>query len=808
MQRNARGDFCAATAEGGGTHPTAFSKVYSTPVNPVRLNPTTFLAAPQQGIINSSSGSFVKFTSSPLTKSNGAVRRSSIKQMRYDALRPTQLETSWHSRSFSEHSYLNPSFRPQVSFNDSPTIIPTSLSTLSIQQSDYQWTPSGYVKEVQSEPLKRRASQSHALPHVSSVYTTAGNMISAMAQLQSKGPRSPTKRMSFSRRSSDDDSSGITFQMFVNGVKQSGLMSNSDAIKRRLLEDYELNRQKEVEFNEASLTSTGPPYPTLPYFEELTSLQSQRGIATNTLDRHRSLRKHSQIGTVYIPSQPVDSSMTRSEYNDRIMDYRGNSTVASRVVTGGRGGGGFNDYSSGGSISAVTSPTISRGLIKPTEHASPNSVIEELQSRFQNSTRSKEKRPILKNAPVNADYVTPVYQRRIATAGIATTTLASRPHHQSELVLPTTTAASFEQPLRSINMASTVRLDPDPNGTLRATEGSDYRGGPSFRRLQTLYGTNINQKRFPSDNALDMTYLEGKPQQPSPLRPRFFVSGRKAGTVKIQVRSRSEQASPTNGPPSSPRQAFRVASAGGGGGLRGGSGVTFDDRIRSKQVILPQAAPIPSQASSRRPNTSSSVDGPQTEDDENLVLPSVREIIRQVEEMTLKNSSAHNSTTSLSRHPYYSYQQSASPGSSQHMSRSIARPMNAEQYGGAANRSQSASSILTNGGGLPKLMNHDGGYHGSGSNPDDFYANSFSQGYATTRRGDLDSDGRRNATNSAFHIPRKGEQITNLPQDYQKLLEAFLEQRRQIQRLRKEIMDKDRLIASLEKDIHMYEPWR
>lgn len=40
------------------------------------------------------------------------------------------------------------------------------------------------------------------------------------------------------------------------------------------------------------------------------------------------------------------------------------------------------------------------------------------------------------------------------------------------------------------------------------------------------------------------------------------------------------------------------------------------------------------------------------------------------------------------------------------------------------------------------------------------------------------------------------------------LLEAFLEQRREIQRLRKEMVDKDRLIATLEKDIHIYEPWR
>lgn len=161
----------------------------------------------------------------------------------------------------------------------------------------------------------------------------------------------------------------------------------------------------------------------------------------------------------------------------QIMDYRGNSTLASRAVPGGEGGGGgFNDYSSG-SISAVTSPTIARGSIRSTEQASPSSVIEELQGRFQNSTRSREKRPILKNASVNADHVSPVYQRRIATSSTATATLASRPHHRSELALPTTTAGSFEQPSRSINAASTVRLDPDPNGTLRAAGSSGYRGG-------------------------------------------------------------------------------------------------------------------------------------------------------------------------------------------------------------------------------------------------------------------------------------------------------------------------------------------
>lgn len=78
--------------------------------------------------------------------------------------------------------------------------------------------------------------------------------------------------------------------------------------------------------------------------------------------------------------------------------------------------------------------------------------------------------------------------------------------------------------------------------------------------------------------------------------PQFYVSGRKAGTVKIAVRSRSEQTSPTNGP-ASPRQVFRVAAGGGGG-------TAYDDSVRSQQVILPQSA-LP------KNNASSSVDGPQ-----------------------------------------------------------------------------------------------------------------------------------------------------------------------------------------------------
>lgn len=157
------------------------------------------------------------------------------------------------------------------------------------------------------------------------------------------------------------------------------------------------------------------------------------------------------------------------------MDYRGNMTVATTPMIG--TGNAYNDYSSS-STSAMISPTGVRGSARSAGQPSPSSVIEELQGRFQNSTRTREKRPILKNAPRNSDYVSSVGHRRTATAVPSMSTpLASRPHHQSELTLPTTTSAevSFEPPLRAINTASTVRLE--PNGTMRTADSSAFRGG-------------------------------------------------------------------------------------------------------------------------------------------------------------------------------------------------------------------------------------------------------------------------------------------------------------------------------------------
>ncbi|KAM7537242.1 hypothetical protein Aperf_G00000059754 [Anoplocephala perfoliata] len=787
MQRNASGVTWISTGGGGVHRKDAYEMSNSQNsmgfLSPLRVSSTN--DGTLSRVTNSASSSGKPL--SPIVRSDRPFPRSSIKHVRYDSRGPTSLEDTWHSRSSSEHSYLNQNSRLQVDSSDSHTAFTSPPPTSNLHQDEFVPTPTGRSNEHLIEPQKRRISIPNVLNQASKVSTMAGNMFSQLSAMAQRTPAA--KSTTVPRRGSNFNSAGKTFQkMNINGVEQSELFSNKETIKQRLLEDYQFNRMKEPDKPDASSKSTSHHhYPTPPYYNELTRFHAEKAEATNTVGRkqHSRLEVRRKSGTIVIPSRSADDCMTRSEYNDRIMDYRGNSTVTMTPMIG--TGSAFNDYPSS-STSAMISPTGVRGSARSVSQPSPSSVIEELQGRFQNSARPREKRPILKNAPVNSDYVPSVYHRRTATAVSSTSTaLASRPHHRSELALPTTTSAemSFEPPSRTINTASAIRSE--PNGTLRTADSSAFRGGPSFRRLQTLYGTNVNQKRYPSDNALDMSYSEEKTQQPSSLMPQFYVSGRKAGTVKIAVRSRSEQASPTN-ELASPRQIFKAAASGTAGG------VTFDDRVRSEQVIVPRTAQLKNNATSL-PN------GPQ--DDENLALPSVREIIRQVEEMTLKNnSSTHNSTTSLAH--------SHSGGSVPHISRSLSRPLNLKVHGGAGtgNRSLSASSTQINGGTLGRLHNHNGTYYAATSNPNDYDSHTVGRGYATIRGSDFDSDGQRNAGTSAVHNARKGEMIANLPQDYQKLLEAFLEQRKEIQRMRKEMVDKDRLIASLQKDIHLYEPWR
>lgn len=131
-------------------------------------------------------------------------------------------------------------------------------------------------------------------------------------------------------------------------------------------------------------------------------------------------------------------------------------------------------------LSAVTSPNAMRSHPKSTGQPSPSSVIEELQGRFYNTGRiSREKRPVLRSTnPTAADLSVSAFHRQNVVPQTSRATLASRPHHQSELTLSSTISPSsatatsaFEAPIRPITTASTAKLGNAP------PERYDCRGG-------------------------------------------------------------------------------------------------------------------------------------------------------------------------------------------------------------------------------------------------------------------------------------------------------------------------------------------
>ena len=87
-----------------------------------------------------------------------------------------------------------------------------------------------------------------------------------MAQMHPRGIRDSAKTVTLPRGSSK---TGPSFQMYVNGIEQPRLSSNPEAIKRRLLEDYQLNRRNVTERMDTSKASTASVYPTSQYYDEL-----------------------------------------------------------------------------------------------------------------------------------------------------------------------------------------------------------------------------------------------------------------------------------------------------------------------------------------------------------------------------------------------------------------------------------------------------------------------------------------------------------------------------------------------------------
>ncbi|KAL7065090.1 hypothetical protein AAHC03_05395 [Spirometra sp. Aus1] len=512
---------------------------------------------------------------------------------------------------------------------------------------------------------------------------------------------------------------------------------------------------------------------------------------------------------------PIGTNMLATEKSPDIVSREVRTVRGSRQKMNGCAGSSRargSNYSS-----AITSPTADKSSLgcsyggsKSSGQPSPGSFVDELRYRVENSgPQEAGKRPVLRNV----DYVA-------CNQPVTPISLSYLSHHKSEMSLPTTgggVSLNFhlsqgyrDRPLRTQQQLSTssstarlanLELVVRPPAALDSSNPA-MRGGPSFRRLQSLYGNSTTtQKRYPSDNTLDKIYLTERAQ------PQYSASGRKAGTVKIQVRSRSAQASPSVSPAHSPRQTFKSSDQG-----------YSDDRVRSQRTIVPTATTL-NRTQSSPPRTdrgrfvSSNVDELQGEEEDFQTLPSVREIIRQVEEMTQKNCNS----ASLPRQPGHSANVvtvgNSQPSPSGHKSRACDRTTKQYEPQDSVQRRSFSQSYLQSGRqAASDAMNACQYSHMNAQNDD--YDNPTVPNPPNSsflpRRADstVEQDSRLLSANATPFGARKADLLSNLPLDYQKLREAFLEQRREIQRLRKELAEKTRLIADLQRDIRLYEPWR
>ncbi|KER32437.1 hypothetical protein T265_01492 [Opisthorchis viverrini] len=352
---------------------------------------------------------------------------------------------------------------------------------------------------------------------------------------------------------------------------------------------------------------------------------------------------------------------------------------------------------------------------------------------------------------------------------------------------------------------------------------NNYAAGPSFRKIQNLHGSGGAQRRFPSDNTLNFTPRDGA---------QVYTSGSKPGPVTIPARSRSAQPSPGPSPLASPNTFYRASET----NLNQDYGADKRSRItRSQQFEL--QTPARRGASSppnldKQKSQSFVVNG--TEDDaESPILPSVREIIRQVEAMTQSN--AATSTTDISTIG----QGGGPPSGIPRYQRQLTQPVQNRRNASASTDNYARNGILRQGGSsqrtpsAPQLRATQytpmqakfnsitaAASAASAQNrnvappvpPHGTTRSSKAIIGAFTRRVDPvyndTSQPQRYEMANAQSVNKKTELLSHLPNDYQKLREAFIEQRREIQRLRKQLAEKDLLIGQLQSDIRLYEPWR
>ncbi|KAL3315021.1 hypothetical protein Ciccas_006343 [Cichlidogyrus casuarinus] len=215
----------------------------------------------------------------------------------------------------------------------------------------------------------------------------------------------------------------------------------------------------------------------------------------------------------------------------------------------------------------------------------------------------------------------------------------------------------------------------------------------------------------------------------------YTSAGGKPGPVTIPARSRSAQPSPRHSP--TPRETF--------GSLQRS---TMDIAIGRRDY---SESSIKSAFHSRRDLQ---------DDEDEPILPSVREIIRQVEALTEREREGR----------------SLRPASA-----TVSRASSIKSRPGILrNMPCKNNSIIVT---APPVPAHQQDTPKAASNR--------LVGNITRRVSD--------------HQQPKTVTITA---EYHKLREAFMDQRKEIQKLRKELSDKDVLIDQLQKDIRLYEPWR
>ncbi|CAH8469892.1 unnamed protein product [Heterobilharzia americana] len=390
---------------------------------------------------------------------------------------------------------------------------------------------------------------------------------------------------------------------------------------------------------------------------------------------------------------------------------------------------------------------------------------------------------------------------------------------------------SFNPQVAKYNSVSSAMLYTGNNTSQRNNTNEDYMNnyasGPSLRKIQNLHGGNTTQKRFPSDTTLNSTTRDGA---------QIYTSGSRPGPVTIPARSRSAQPSPGPSPTISPVTCFRASE---NNLIQGTNGEKNSYVAKSQKINLNVTNSQQHGSSSSRLEHSSmnsfSSDVPE-EDGESHILPSVREIIRQVEAMTQSN--AATSTTDIftlglnngSSGNHSLQKQNGQP--SQTSQRRKPTASNDSQFARGGILRQGGSSQRTPS--APQLRNASYGNSQQYTPIQAKFNAAVSAGQqkpiappvpphgvarnkpiigSFTRRiepvsNDSSTVNKQPEFGNITGAPKKSELLSHLPTDYQKLREAFIEQRREIQRLRKQLAEKDLQLAQLEGDIRLYEPWR